>query len=138
METDQIAVFIPIVGIVMGIGIGMLALYLGYRKKRDIYELHHKERMAAIEKGIELPPLPVEFFRDGPDLGKRTPEGRLRSGLVLLFVGVALAFALSRTAHGQWVWGLIPAAVGLANLLSYALGRKKAAGEGTPPADPKG
>jgi hypothetical protein len=138
METDTIAVFIPIVAIVMGIGIGMLALYLGYRKKRDIYELHHKERMAAIEKGMEVPPLPVEFFRDGPDMGKRTPEGRLRSGLVLLFVGLAIAFALSRTAQGQWVWGLIPAAVGLANLLSYALGRKKAAGDSTPPDAPRG
>jgi hypothetical protein len=138
METDQIAVFIPIVGIIMGIGIGMLALYLGYRKKRDIYELHHKERMAAIEKGIELPPLPVEFFRDGPDLGKRTPEGRLRSGLVLLFVGAAIAYALSRTAQNQWVWGLIPASVGLANLLSYALTRKKPAGGGMPPEAPRG
>jgi hypothetical protein len=138
METDQIAVFIPIVAIVMGIGIAMLSVYLDYRKKRDIYELHHKERMAAIEKGMELPPLPMEFFRDGKNSFKRTPEGRLRSGLVLLLVGAAISFALYNTSHDAWVWGLVPAAVGIANLISYALMRKTPAAEGTPPDAPRG
>jgi hypothetical protein len=138
METDQIAVFIPIVAIIMGIGIGMLSLYLNYRKKRDIYELHHKERMAAIEKGMELPPLPMEFFRDGRDLGKRSPEGRLRSGLVMLLVGGAIAFALYNShngSHDSWVWGLVPAAVGVANLIVWAAMRNKPEhGGDTPPA----
>ena len=42
----------------LGVGIGMLALWIDYRKKRDIFELHHKERMLAIERGMEVPPLP--------------------------------------------------------------------------------
>ena len=141
METEQIAVFIPIVAIVMGIGIGMLSLYLNYRKKRDIYELHHKERMAAIEKGMELPPLPMEFFRDTRDAGKRTPEGRLRSGLVLLLVGAAVAFALYHSSNGSqeaWVWGLVPAAVGVANLVVWAVSRKNPPADGTPPDAPRG
>jgi hypothetical protein len=140
METDQIAVFIPIVAIVMGIGIGMLSLYLNYRKKRDIYELHHKERMAAIEKGMELPPLPMEFFRDPKDSGRRSPEGRLRSGLVLTLVGAAISFALynsSNGSHDSWVWGLIPAAVGVANLIVWAVLRNKPENDVTPPA-PRG
>lgn len=149
METDQIAVFIPIVAIIMGIGIGMLSLYLNYRKKRDIYELHHKERMAAIEKGMEVPPLPTEFFRDGKDFGKdfgrRSPEGLLRRGLVLVLVGAAIAFALymsNNGGHDAWVWGLVPAAVGIANLIAYAVGSKggsgSSSGGGTPPDAPRG
>jgi hypothetical protein len=123
----------------MGIGVAMLSLYLNYRKKRDIYELHHKERMAAIEKGMEVPPLPTEFFNDSRDFGKRTPEGRLRSGLVMLLVGAAIAFALYHSdngSHGAWVWGLVPAAIGVANLISYAVSRKTPAG-GSPPDAPR-
>jgi hypothetical protein len=60
-----IGVLIPIVAIVMGLGIGMLKLSLDYRKKREILQAHHAERMAAIEKGIELPPLPPQFY--GPE-----------------------------------------------------------------------
>jgi len=57
-----IGVMIPIVAIVMGLGIGMLKLWLDFRKKRDILQAHHTERMAAIEKGIDLPPLPAQFY----------------------------------------------------------------------------
>lgn len=51
---------VPITAIVMGIGIAMLGMWLDYRKKSEIYALHHKERMAAIEKGMDVPFLPPE------------------------------------------------------------------------------
>ena len=108
---------IPIIAIVLGIGIAMLSLYLEYRKKRDIFELHHKERMAAIDKGMEIPPLPAEFYQDARR--RCRPGDNLRRGLVLLFVGGAIAAALSATGHRAAAWGLVPAAVGLANLLAY-------------------
>ena len=38
-----VGVFIPIVAIVMGLGIGMLKLYLDYRKKRELIQLHVAE-----------------------------------------------------------------------------------------------
>jgi hypothetical protein len=115
---------IPIVAIVMGIGIGMLSLLLDYRKKRDIYALHHKERLAAIEKGIEVPPLPAEFFEDSRKGRRRNePLSGLRSGLVWLFVGIALCVALYATHPDRslWTWGLLPIAGGLAKLLYYKL-----------------
>jgi hypothetical protein len=59
-----LSMVIPIVAIIMGVGIGMLSLLLQFRRKRDMFQLYHAERMAAIEKGIELPPLPPEFFQD--------------------------------------------------------------------------
>jgi len=30
-------------------------MWLDFRKKRELFQLHHAERMAAIEKGIDLP-----------------------------------------------------------------------------------
>jgi hypothetical protein len=125
MSTDNIAVFIPIVAIVMGIGIGMLSIYFDYRKKQDMFALHHKERMAAIEKGMDVPPMPPEFFRDGRNCRPRTHADFLRRGLVLLFVGAAISVALYNTQRDAYLWGLVPAAVGIAQLLYYYLARPK-------------
>jgi hypothetical protein len=125
MSTDQIAVFIPIVAIVMGIGIGMLSIYFDYRKKQDMFALHHKERLAAIEKGMDVPPLPPEFFQDGRRCRQRTHNDFLRRGLVLLFVGAAISAALYNTARDGYLWGLVPAAIGLAQLIYYFVVRPK-------------
>ena len=116
---------IPIIAIVFGIGIGMLSLYLEYRKKRDIFELHHKERMAAIDKGMDIPALPAEFYQEARR--RQQPGDSLRRGLVLLFVGAAIVVALAANGSRYALWGLVPAAVGVANLLVYFIeGRRKA------------
>jgi hypothetical protein len=117
---EVIAVLIPIVAIVFGISIGMLSMYLDYRKKREIFELHHKERMAAIEKGMDVPPLPAELFeRSRPGRGLRTRADYLRKGLVWLLVGSAITVALYNSERHESLWGLVPAAVGLAYLIFY-------------------
>jgi hypothetical protein len=115
---------IPIIAIVMGIGIAMLSVVLDYRKKREIFEMHHKERMAAIDKGMEVPPLPPEFFQDGRR--RCGPQSNLRRGLVLLFVGVAVTVAMSANDSRHALWGLVPAAVGVANLLVYFIEGRRA------------
>ena len=123
--TAVLGVMIPIIAIIMGIGIGMLSLFLDYRKKQNMFALHHKERLAAIEKGMEVPPLPPEFFQDGRRSRMRAPSDYLRRGLVLLFVGIAISVALFNTQRQAYLWGLVPAAVGVAQLLFYYLeGRK--------------
>lgn len=138
IDTDAaakiIAVMIPIVAIVMGIGIGMLGLWLDYRKKRDIFELHHKERMAAIEKGMEVPPLPPELFtsRHG---WRRRPQDHLRVGLMLLFIGVAVTAALYVQDRDAALWGLVLVAIGLARLIFYAVVRKHPEGQDGNPND---
>ena len=123
---------IPIVAIVMGIGIGMLAIWIDYRKKRDIFELHHKERMVAIERGMEVPPLPEALFAGNRESRCTTPADYLRRGLLWLLVGLAIAAALAiNRALDTAAWGLIPIAVGLAYLIFYATEnrRKTARGE---------
>lgn len=111
---------IPIVAIVMGIGIGMLAIWIDYRKKRDIFELHHKERMVAIERGMEVPPLPEAFFASSREPRCMGPADYLRRGLLWLLVGLAVsgALAINRDTDSA-AWGLIPIAVGLAYLIFY-------------------
>lgn len=124
-----LGVSIPIIAIVMGIGIGMLAITLDYKKRSRLLELHHKERLAAIERGIEVPPLPLELL-EGPRIRSQwAPGASLRTGLVLLFVGLAICVALYYNGDGRaWaLWGLVPAAVGLAYLLHYYLHERHAA-----------
>jgi hypothetical protein len=119
--------FIPIVAIVMVFGSGMLKLYLNYLKRRDLFALHHQERMAALEKGIELPPWPEDLLQEnespfenwpgctpmpgtpgavpnfgwgrpgGYDPSRHSSHGTLLTGLILLFVSLTLYLALHFT-----------------------------------------
>ena len=78
-------------------------------------ELHHAERMAAIERGMDIPPLPIELV----DGGGRRRRTSLLPGLVWFFVGLALV--IGRTADGDVpsVAGLIPLGIGIAYLIYY-------------------
>jgi hypothetical protein len=143
-----IGVLIPIVAIVMGLGIGMLKVWLDYRKKREILQAHHAERMAAIEKGIELPPLPPQFYGSATsslpaDVVQDQLKGRhvglqsLRSGLVWLLIGIAVSVALyADHDHGgsraaAW-WGGVPIAIGLSKLLFYFIANRMNGGASAP------
>jgi hypothetical protein len=113
--------FIPIIAIVMGIGIGMLGLWLDYQKKTRMFELHHKERLMAIERGMEVPPLPPEFFLNGRrDTGSSPGANSLRWGLIWLLLGGALGVAIGVNAGLEAAsWALLPIAVGLAQIIFY-------------------
>lgn len=132
MLPDILVCLIPIVAIVMVFGTGMLSIYLNFRKRRDMFALYHQERMAAIEKGVELPPLPEDFFHeDGGKPRRRARHGTLLGGLILAFLGlalyIALHFTVPRTDGGGDValYALIPTGIGIACLIYYfAVGRK--------------
>ena len=123
MNPETLGVFIPIIAIVMGIGLAMIGVVTGYQQRRTLIELHHKERLAAIEKGIEVPP-PPEGLLDKQDV---SPHRTLLRGLVWLFVGIGLMFALPFLDDDLRYMGLIPGGVGLAYLIFYFMvGRKEA------------
>lgn len=112
MDEDLVALLIPIFGIVFGVGVAIVAIIAGHREKLKRAEHRHRERITALEKGIELPP------DADPEQGKRT--GSLKSGLAGLFLGVVLYFAIREVTDNEVaIFGLIPAAIGLANLISY-------------------
>lgn len=123
MTNSIIAMFIPIVAIVMGIGLAMLAVVTEYRQRRTLIELHHRERLAAIERGVEVPPLPEGLL----DSKAASPHYTLLRGLVWLFVGIGLLFALPWLDDELKYIGLIPGGVGVAYLIYYfVVGRKEA------------
>lgn len=120
---------LPLLIPLAGISIPIIAIYLDFRKRREMFALHHQERMAAIEKGIELPPLSEEFFRDGSKNDKhRTPHADLGWGLFWLLGGSALWIALYFSGYERTAWyALIPIAIGLHYLIYYyAVGKKEA------------
>jgi hypothetical protein len=131
-----IGLLIPIISIILGIGIGMLALILNYRKRKEIFALYHQERMAAIEKGIDCPPWPDRLLAD--EAASPSPRRHLLKGLVWLFVGIAVTVALYvAVGHDQALWGLIPAGIGLAHLIYYFVEGKKEAEAADQAASPR-
>jgi hypothetical protein len=132
-----LGLLIPIVAILMVFGTGMLAIFVNYRKRKHMFSLYHQERMAAIDKGVELPPLPEDFFREEGAPPRRSSQGHgtLLAGLILVFTGLSLYLALHftipripETGGDAALFALIPAGIGVACLLYYfAVGRKAAA-----------
>jgi hypothetical protein len=130
MEEGVVALFIPITAIVMSLMIPIVVTIVDYRRRRDIVEAHHKERLAAIERGMEIPPLPESFYM--PFEKKRRPGWSLLAGLIWLFIGIALFMGLAAVAGLDVAWfALIPAGIGLAFLIYYFVeGRKDVASAG--------
>ena len=135
MDEDVVAIFIPIIAIIMSLSIPIVFALVDYRRRRDIVEANHKERMAAIERGMELPPLPESLF-EAPRTDRRPRY--LLGGMIWLFVGITLFVALSRVAGEDIAYfALIPASIGMALLIFYIVeGRKGAVGKDVAPASP--
>jgi hypothetical protein len=121
-----LSLLIPIVAILTGVGIAALALILNFTRRRHMLELYHKERMTALDKGIELPPLPEEFFSDA---GRSpSPHGTFLKGLIFTLAGLGAYIALNQYQPDSALWALIPIGLGLAFLIYYfTVGRKEAA-----------
>lgn len=124
MSEDVVAVFIPIVAIVMSLSIPIVFAVVDYKRRRDIVEANHKERLAAIERGMELPALPESFYQSVKPARR---SSYLLPGLVWLFVGIGIFIALGAIAGDDVrMLGLIPAGVGLALLVYHFVeGRKQ-------------
>jgi hypothetical protein len=109
----MMAMLLPILGILAGIILGLTAMLREARANK----LRHEERMAAIEKGIELPPF--------EERGSR-PESTRKSGLIMIAIGAALV--LSLRVVGGWeagIWGTIPLFIGVALLVSAKFANKR-------------
>lgn len=130
---DNLALLIPILGIVMPLSIPIVWIVLNYRKRRRLMELHHAERMAAIERGMDIPPLPVEL------IGGSGPRRRsaLLPGLIWFFIGLAVLIGTFQVDSDiPLIGGLIPLGVGLAYLIYYFVEGKKERLESDQPAHP--
>ena len=114
---------VPIVAITFGCGFipAIIWIILSYRKRRRFMELHHAERMAAIERGMDIPALPLALI-DG-NSGRRTSS--LRPGLIWLFIGIALFISMQVDGDFPALPGLICVAIGGALLVYYFVEGKR-------------
>jgi hypothetical protein len=108
--------------------------YLGFREwlRHQRRALIHQERLAAVEKGVEVPPLENEVHRRAWNVQRIL----LLAGLIWMSLGVAAYVTLSALIASpanarleippgiQWM-GLAPAAIGLSHLVVYLVGKKK-------------
>jgi len=110
--------WIPIVAIVFSLSFAMLGLWADHQRRSQKLEHAHRERMAAIDKGVPLPSISAEQER--ADDKWSNPARMLRSGILLLTLGIILYFAIAASGGEEGaLFGLIPSALGLANL-AYA------------------
>lgn len=123
MSPEVLGVMIPIVAIVFGVGVAIVAILVGHRQRSMRMELRHKERLAAMDKGLELPP---EVVDPSLDPANARPRHLLR-GLIWTFVGTALAAMLYNLSGEDEAWiGGIPLSIGLGYLVFYFVeGRKE-------------
>src|SRR5258708_27800615 len=111
-----------------------LIVYSGYREwlRHQRRILINRERLAAIEKGVDLPALEVEQKRTSWNVQRTL----LLAGLIWLSVGicafVTLSVIIASPANAklevppgvQWI-GLGLAAIGISHLLVYVAGKRK-------------
>lgn len=92
----------------------------------------HQERLAVIEKGVNLPPLEQETRKGGPN----RQQFLLLAGLIWISVGVGAFAVLSallahptvqteRIPQGiEWI-SVAPVCIGVSHLIVYMVGRNK-------------
>jgi hypothetical protein len=120
MISELVPLLVPIFSTGVVFSIPIIWIVLNYRKRLRLMELHHVERMAAIERGMELPPLPIELI-DGRSKRRRSS---LLPGLVWFFIGLAVFAGWLITDFDDdlpVIGGLIPLGIGLAYLIYYGV-----------------
>lgn len=113
-------ILIPIVAIVGGLTIPILWIRGDYTTKQRLIESRHKERLAAIERGLDYQPDPLDtmFASSKPTNPNSSPT--LLWGLILSLGGAAVATSMSDFENGS-----VLMAVGAALLLYHFLTRKR-------------
>ena len=120
----------------MEVAIVVVALiaYMGFREwlRHNRRAMIHRERLTAIEKGVELPPLEQEAHRRAWNVQRIL----LLAGLTWISLGIAAYVTLtallsySSNARGdipagmQWI-GLAPIGIGLSHVIVYLVGKGK-------------
>ncbi len=121
-DMEVVAVVIALIG------------YSGYREwlRQQRRTQIHQERLAAIEKGIDLPPLDQEQKRRSWNVQRTL----MLAGLIWLSLGicffVTMSVVIASPANAkleippgiQWI-GLGPFAIGISHLVVYLVGKSK-------------
>ena len=117
---SALAIMIPIVAIVMGIGVAFWAIYWDHRTK----QMKYRERELMIEKGLTPPPLE-------PEKPRATLDECLQRGVIMIFLGIGLGIGYFVLLHSwgppAWICGVGAAIVellGIGNIVYYVIAKK--------------
>ena|ERR1700757_3618858 len=117
-----LGLLIPILSVTVSLAALIVWIVVWHRRRLHEVDCRHKERMAAIEKGLELPPDSL------PQPEQVPPRSRyLLRGLIWLGVGLAITFGghdWLRAPMGGSGW--IAVAVGAAYLIFYVVEGRRA------------
>ena len=130
-----LGLLIPIITVTVSLGALIVWIVVGHRRRKHEIDCRHQERMAAIEKGLELPPDPV------PPPTQMPPRSRyLLRGLIWFGIGLAITFGGRDWLQGPMGGaGWIAVAIGAAYLIFYLVeGRKAEPQNREPPAETSG
>ncbi len=120
--SSAMALLIPILSVTVSLAALIVWIVVSYRRRMHEVDCRHQERMAAIEKGLELPPESL------PQPEQMRPRSRyLLRGLIWLGVGLAITFGghdWLRAPLGGSGW--IAVAVGAAYLIFYLVEGRRA------------
>jgi len=115
-------------GLIMAALAGALVAYLYFRhvERRRRLEIIHQERVAAMDKGIPLPELPLDPTKDSKPVDPRAP---LMHGLVWVSLGIggmiALAFGPFPNASSLWPLSTPLVTLGGGLILYYLLASER-------------
>jgi hypothetical protein len=116
---DVTGIIITAIIIVCGATIAIVAIITEYSRKK----LEHELKMAAIQKGVSIPPTPEKA--PSP---YRTPYRTLKAGLVWTAIGIGffLAFAVTDMEPKPKIalFGFIAFFVGIALIIAWAVEKK--------------
>ena len=127
MEMEKTVYLIPFVAITLGIGMILTVILTVHRAKIRELDQRHKERMAAIEKGLDPNPAPLAEERPASrasfaELPARSQSRFLLRGLIWFCVGLAVALGGRGSVNdGLLTFAWIATAIGAAYLVYYAV-----------------
>ena len=122
---------IPVIAIIGGFTLGIIRTV----SRQRLVELAQKERIAAIERGVDpakLPPIVLPPGLRGKENGLTFEQkalgrsnGLIIGGLITFFFGVAMCIMIGvlEDEPGGWAPGLIFVSIGIALILSSRVGR---------------
>ena len=96
-----------------GLVVGAFVIYLISKQEREAREMQHRERMAALEKGIDLPLAEIGTARH-----QNSPLSR---ALLVLASGIALWVPTRDMGPSAWMWGFWLGMLGIAMLAHWFL-----------------
>lgn len=110
---------IPVIAITSPFIMVVLVVFIVLRYKSKERHARYALMQKAMEAGVELP---KDLFAEP----EKVSRPQIVNSLIPIFVGIALFIALATMMGFEIaVWGLIPFAVGLANLIGYLYSKKQ-------------